>query len=228
MGWSLAGRHEDGGPRVVCLTTLSMRRCRARWWPTSRRPSPGHRSSVAAWAMETEVAVVEVVKAMSSLSPAQLKVVTKATVLHSCCTEDTFSQVISPPPPCKRGRLFSEEARRCRRRILPDMATFGTIELGSHNDEEGLLRVPRSPRPNDASGVSNVEYSLLAPELRLHIAVEVISHLRLALAVATELQATVGLPTSPLVAKELLAAADAEDSPSVEVLTPELQLDIAL
>jgi hypothetical protein len=46
-------------------------------------------------------------------------------------------------------------------------------------------------------------------------------------AVAVKLQATVELPASPLVAKDLLAVIDVEDSPSVEVLTPELQLDIA-
>jgi hypothetical protein len=47
------------------------------------------------------------------------------------------------------------------------------------------------------------------------------------LAVVVELQATIGLPTSPQMAKELLAAAVVEDSPSVEVLTPELPLAIA-
>jgi hypothetical protein len=46
-------------------------------------------------------------------------------------------------------------------------------------------------------------------------------------AVATELQATAGLPASPPMAKDLLAATDVEDSPSVEVLTLELQLAIA-
>jgi hypothetical protein len=106
--------------------------------------------------------------------------VIKVAVLHLGCTEDIFSHVISPSPPCKCGRLFSGEAHRCRRRILPGMAAFGTIESGPHDDEEGLLRVPRSPRPGDAPCVSNVEDSLPAPELRLHIAFEVIGRLRLA------------------------------------------------
>jgi hypothetical protein len=40
--------------------------------------------------------------------------------------------------------------------------------------------------------------------------------------VAALLQVAVGLPASPPVAKDLLAATDVEDSPSVEVLAPEL------
>jgi hypothetical protein len=46
------------------------------------------------------------------------------------------------------------------------------------------------------------------------------------LAVAKELWATVSLPASSLVAKECLAVADVLDSPSVDVLTSELQLSI--
>jgi hypothetical protein len=128
--------------------------------------------------MEIEVAVVEVVKVVPFSSPVQLEEVTKVTVLHSGCTDDTFSQVISPSS-CKRGRLFSEEACRCSRHILPDMASSSTIEPGSHDEEEELLRVPRLSRPSDAPSVSNVEDPLLAPELHLHIAIEVVGRLRL-------------------------------------------------
>jgi hypothetical protein len=45
--------------------------------------------------------------------------------------------------------------------------------------------------------------------------------------VAAELQAATELSASPLVAKDSLDTVDVEDSPSVEVLTPELQLVIA-
>jgi hypothetical protein len=59
------------------------------------------------------------------------------------------------------------------------MVAFGTMELGSFDEEEGLLRVPQSSRPSDAPDVSNVEDSLPMPELRLHIAIEVLGRLRL-------------------------------------------------
>jgi hypothetical protein len=41
--------------------------------------------------MEIEVAMVEVVMAVQSSSPAQLEDMTKVVVLHKGCTEDTFS-----------------------------------------------------------------------------------------------------------------------------------------
>jgi hypothetical protein len=60
------------------------------------------------------------------------------------------------------------------------MAAFCTIEFGSNDDEEGLPRVPQSPHPGDAPCVSNVEDSLPAPKLCLHLAFEVVGRLRLA------------------------------------------------
>jgi hypothetical protein len=60
------------------------------------------------------------------------------------------------------------------------MVAFGTMESGSLDAEEGLFRVPRPLRPSDAPGARNVEDSLPAPKLSLHIAIEVIGHLSLA------------------------------------------------
>jgi hypothetical protein len=60
------------------------------------------------------------------------------------------------------------------------MAAFGTMELGSLDAEEGSFRVPQLSRPSDAPGGRNVEDSLPALELCLHIAIEVIGRLHLA------------------------------------------------
>jgi hypothetical protein len=93
--------------------------------------------------MEIEVAVVEVV--VLTPSPVQSKV---ATSLPGC-TDNASSQVISH----KRGRFFSDEARRCRRRVFSGMVS------GSLDAEEGPFRVHRSSRPSDAPGARNVEDS---------------------------------------------------------------------
>jgi hypothetical protein len=77
-------------------------------------------------------------------------------------TIDVFSQVIPPLSPLshrKRGRLFTDDARRCRRCVHPGMGAFGTMESGSFVEEEGPIRVPQSSCPSDALGACHVEDS---------------------------------------------------------------------
>jgi hypothetical protein len=108
---------------------------------------------------------------------------TKVTTSLSGSTVDPFSHAppISPPsPPHKCGHFSKDEARRCHLYVLSGMVAFSTMEFGSFDEEEGSLRVPQSSRPSDVPGASNVEDSLNAPELRLHIVIEVVGHLRLA------------------------------------------------
>jgi hypothetical protein len=109
---------------------------------------------------------------------------TKVTTSLSGSTVDPFSHVppppISPPsPPHKCGHFSKDEARRCHHYVLSSMVAFSTMEFGSFDEEEGSLRVPQPSRPSDVPGASNVEDSLNAPELRLHIVIEVVGHLRL-------------------------------------------------
>jgi hypothetical protein len=88
---------------------------------------------------------------------------------------------LSPPsPPRKCDCLLSDEAHRCRHCVLPGMVAFDTMVSRSLDEEEGSLRVLRSPRPSDAPGGTNLEDSLPAPELHLHIAIEVVGCLCLA------------------------------------------------
>jgi hypothetical protein len=116
-------------------------------------------------------AAMEIEVVAPTMSPAQSKV---APSLLGC-TDGASSQVISR----KRGGLFSDEAGRCRRRVFPGMVAFGTMESGSLDAEEGPFGVHRSPCPSDALRAHNVEDSLPAPELRLHISIEVVGRLRL-------------------------------------------------
>jgi hypothetical protein len=116
-------------------------------------------------AMEIEVAAPTTSSAQSKVAPSL-----------PGCTDDASSQVISR----KRGRLFSDEAHRCCRHVLPGMVTFGTMESRSLDAEEGSFVVHQSSCPSDALGAYNVEDSLPAPELCLHIAIEANGRLRLA------------------------------------------------
>jgi hypothetical protein len=59
------------------------------------------------------------------------------------------------------------------------MVAFSTMESGSLDEEEGPIRVPRLSHPSVAPSARNVKDSLPTLELCLHIAIEVIGHLRL-------------------------------------------------
>jgi hypothetical protein len=59
------------------------------------------------------------------------------------------------------------------------MIAFGTMESGLLDAEEGPFGVHRLSCPSDALRAHNVEDSLPASELRLHISIEVVGRLRL-------------------------------------------------
>jgi hypothetical protein len=77
----------------------------------------------------------------------------------------------------KHGRLFSDETRRCHHHVFLGMVAFGIMESWLFDSMEGSFRVHWSSRPSDTPGARNVEDSLPALELHLHIAIELIGHL---------------------------------------------------
>jgi hypothetical protein len=107
---------------------------------------------------KNKVVVAEVGKASSA--PAEMK---KAVQMGNM--EGSISQVISTPPssPRKHGRLLSPETRWCHRHVLSGMVANDT-------DESGSLVVVEELSDEDP---------LPSSELRLHIAIEVVCHLRM-------------------------------------------------
>jgi hypothetical protein len=131
--------------------------------------------------LESRVIIAKVAKATPA--PARMEKALPS-VLHKGNMEGTNSHVTFPPPlpspPHKRGRLISDGAHRCCRRVDLGMVPNGTDESKLFVEVEGMLRVPRSLQPSVASGAINAEDSLPTPEIRMHIAIEVVCLLRLA------------------------------------------------